>query len=301
MVARTEPTKSREQLWAEGRRYLAGTEWPAAVARAESLAAAGLASNIGWLAAAEAADAGTADAQTARYAEVARALGGLPGSSWLEVDTPHVGVDVSVETCVRALRTIADALPAGRMVQVGAEDGGRAEAVLRAVLGAHRLGVPVRATVQANLRRAAADLDRLVAAGVPVRLVKGGFRETAATALQDRAEIDTAFVRLARRVAAAGTPLSLATHDHRMWGRLLPELPGATVELLLGVRSDEALRLAAAGVPVRLYVPFGTAWEGYVAKRVADAEEVARREPPAGPAGADRKTWQAREKEGVRG
>ncbi|MGH4030319.1 proline dehydrogenase family protein [Actinomycetota bacterium Odt1-20B] len=277
-LPKTARTRSSEELWTEGRQYLAGTDWPAAAARAGELAGAALACNIGWLAG-EATDAHTAAAHTVRYARLAGLLGRLPATTWLEADAPHLGVDLGSEVCLRNLRAVASRLPAGRLIQIGAEDAGRTDVVLDTVLAAHREGLPVRATVQANLHRSEQDVDRIVREGCPVRLVKGGFRETPELALQNPALIDAAYARLARRLARARVPLTLATHDARMWQRLLlPDLPGVSVELLLGVLPEEALRLRRSGVPVRLYVPFGTDWQGYVAKRVSDAEAVRARE-----------------------
>ncbi|MDG9711941.1 proline dehydrogenase family protein [Streptomyces sp. DH10] len=271
MVAKALTTRPADALWEQGRHYLAGTGRAAAAARARELAGSSMACNIGWLTGV-AADASTAATNTAGYEQLAALLGDLPTTTWLEADAPHLGVDVSPELCLRNLRIVAEGLPSGRFIQIGAEDATRTDAVLGTVLAAHRQGLPVRATVQANLHRSEEDVERLIHAGTPVRLVKGGFRETAATALQDPAHIDTAYLRYARRIAAAGVPLTLATHDARMWRQLLPALSGTPVEMLLGVLPAEARRLRAAGVPVRLYVPFGTDWQGYVAKRVSDAE-----------------------------
>lgn len=62
------------------------------------------------------------------------------------------------------------------------------------------------------------------------------------------------FLAIAERLASLDADVMLATHDGlpREACRVLPD---ASVEMLLGVRTDEATRLAAGGVPVRLYVP----------------------------------------------
>jgi proline dehydrogenase len=52
---------------------------------------------------------------------------------------------------------------------------------------------------------------------------------------------------------------------------LLPALPGAGVEMLLGVRSDDLGPLVARGVPVRVYVPYGDRWFRYAMRRVAES------------------------------
>lgn len=43
------------------------------------------------------------------------------------------------------------------------------------------------------------------------------------------------------------------------------------VEMLLGVRPDDAAELAAKGVPVRIYVPFGEGWFRYAVRRWAES------------------------------
>ena len=40
--------------------------------------------------------------------------------------------------------------------------------------------------------------------------------------------------------------------------------------MLYGVRPDEQLRLAAEGYTVRVYVPYGDQWYGYLMRRLAE-------------------------------
>ncbi len=46
----------------------------------------------------------------------------MPETTWLSVDLSHLGLDVDPQRCVEHLAAIASALPAGRRIQVGAED-----------------------------------------------------------------------------------------------------------------------------------------------------------------------------------
>ena len=41
-------------------------------------------------------------------------------------------------------------------------------------------------------------------------------------------------------------------------------------QMLYGIRPDEQHRLAAAGETVRVYVPFGVQWYGYLMRRMAE-------------------------------
>jgi proline dehydrogenase len=76
---------------------------------------------------------------------------------------------------------------------------------------------------------------------------------------------------LAERLAELGADHSLATHDPALLDRLTRDRHEATLEFLLGVRSEDARRLAAAGHQVRIYVPFGPRWFRYYARRAAES------------------------------
>jgi proline dehydrogenase len=258
-----------------GQRYVAGLDRESALSKISELHAGGVACNIGRLVPV-APDEATAEATTAGYLSLARDLAGVAETTWLEVDLPQVGLDVSAGCCVRQLGRIAEQLPAGRWIQVGAEDSGRTDAVVEVVLAARRRGVPIRATIQANLRRSPADVARLVAAGMPLRLVKGGFAEPRQLAWAFGEPTNLAFLGLARQILRAGTGLTLATHDRLLQQALLPEAGDTAVEMLLGVRPEVVDELLGQGRQVRLFVPYGTDWSAYVAKRVEDAAKAER-------------------------
>lgn len=109
------------------------------------------------------------------YVQLAGMLTELPEAAWLATDLSHLGLEVDPAGCASHLAAIAGALPPGRRIQVGAEDHSRADAVLGWVLDVADRGLADRlgATAQANLRRTPADLERLIYAGVHIRLVKG--------------------------------------------------------------------------------------------------------------------------------
>jgi proline dehydrogenase len=129
----------------------------------------------------------------------------------------------------------------------------------------------VAATVQANLRRSPADADRLAEAGVPIRLVKGAYVESPALAHPWGDATDLAFIDLAYVIHAAGATLSLGTHDPVIREALLPALAGAGLEMLLGVRTEDLRPLAARGVPIRVYVPYGDRWFRYAMRRASES------------------------------
>jgi proline dehydrogenase len=257
-------------------RFVAGTDFESAAEVIRGLHAAGIAATLGWFAPV-AADEATARVTARRYAEIAAALADLPAGTNLEIDLPHLGLDVSPGLAVELVGEVAATLPPGSMIQFGAEDSGRTDEVLDVAVATHRRGLPVRATLQANLRRTPTDATWLVAEEVPIRLVKGGFSEPARIAYTTPAEIDTAVRRLAEQVTAEwtgpGTGLTVASHDPALqdWAGGLDPVP--PVETLLGVVPAAAARLAATR-PVRVYMPFGAEDDGYAARRLAEAADV---------------------------
>jgi hypothetical protein len=68
-----------------------------------------------------------------------------------------------------------------------------------------------------------------------------------------------------------GADVALATHDPTLRNALLREMPGVGVEMLLGVRGEDAVALARRGVRVRIYVPYGEDWFRYAMRRWAES------------------------------
>jgi proline dehydrogenase len=77
-------------------------------------------------------------------------------------------------------------------------------------------------------------------------------------------------------MSGAGYPM-LATHDPRLiaigedrarWFDRSPD--EFEFQLLYGVRPAEQARLAGEGYTVRVYLPYGTDWYGYLMRRLAE-------------------------------
>lgn len=133
------------------------------------------------------------------------------------------------------------------------------------------------AVLQAYLRRTEADCRALAYEGSRVRLCKGAYHEPESVAFTERIEVDKSFVRCLKvLLAGQGYPM-VATHDPRMveiaaslasrYGRP----PGSyEFQMLYGIRPEEQKRLAEAGETVRVYVPYGQEWYGYLMRRLAE-------------------------------
>jgi proline dehydrogenase len=252
------------------RSYVAGTRSEDALACADRLAAAGLASSIDFFGE-NVSDPMEADRVTDHYVALAEMLERASENTFLSIDLSHIGLDQAGEAVRRRLERIAAALPAGRRIQVGAEQERRADRILGAVSAVAREGGAVSATIQANLKRSRADAHALAEGGVPIRLVKGAYLEDPQIARPWGEPTDLAFLELAHELHANGAEVAIASHDAIMREALLRALPGIGVEMLLGVRSGDARAVAGRGLPVRIYVPYGDGWFRYAMRRWAES------------------------------
>jgi proline dehydrogenase len=174
-------------------------------------------------------------------------------------------------------RICAAARGVGTTVTLDMEEHHLAEPVLR-LLHELREDFPgLGCVVQSYLRRSEADCAALAATGSRVRLCKGAYSAPEAVAFTSRREIDLSYVRCLRELLAGpGYPM-LATHDPR-----LIEIAGAQAilagrsvdtfeyQMLYGIRPAEQRRLAATGARMRVYVPYGSDWYGYLVRRLAE-------------------------------
>jgi proline dehydrogenase len=131
--------------------------------------------------------------------------------------------------------------------------------------------------LQARLRRTEGDCRDLAYAGSRVRLCKGAYVEPDSVAFQEPGEVDRAYVRgMKILLAGEGYPM-LATHDPRLIeiagslaARFRREQGSYEYQMLYGVRPAEQRRLVRAGEKVRVYVPYGDEWYGYLIRRLAE-------------------------------
>jgi len=257
--------------WRAASRYVAGRSRSEALAAVATLLGQGHGVSVD-LFGEGVSDPAVADQVLEGYLALVAALPPPPADIWLSVDLSHLGLEAGATAVADRLAAIAEALPAGRRVQVGAEQLALTDSILACVTAVAARGLADRlgATVQANLVRSPADIDTLADAGVHVRLVKGAYQET--TGAHPYGEpTDVAFLRLAFQLAERGEAWSMATHDGRLREALLLARGSLPVEQLLGVRPEALDELHARGVPTRVYVPYGPEWFRYWLRRVAES------------------------------
>ena len=185
-------------------------------------------------------------------------------------DGEKVAHEYAAEICAKAASL-------GTTVTLDMEDHTTTDSTL-GILRALRADFPgTGAVLQAYLRRTEADCRDLSYEGSRVRLCKGAYSEPESVAFTDRGDIDRAYVRCMKiLMQGEGYPM-LATHDPRLveiGGALAvrsDRAPGSyEFQMLYGIRPEEQARLAAQGERMRVYVPYGDEWYGYLVRRLAE-------------------------------
>jgi proline dehydrogenase len=251
------------------RRFVAGDTIPVAVEVALDLKRRGFTVTLDRLG--EASSGASADAYAADASSLltAQAAAGLEPN--VSVKLTAIGLaEGNAVAAARLDRILATAQGVNGFVRVDAEYPNSLDQMHEIVAAARAAGRPVGAVVQANMQRSGADLEHLIAAGIPVRLVKGAY-DPGAEGVGDMEAVNAAYLALAERLIATNLPIAFGTHDDRIISKLgAAAQTRGEIQLLYGVRSDLAERLVANGWRVRIYTPYGPDWWPYSLRRMAE-------------------------------
>lgn len=263
-------------------RFIAGYEIPDAVRVTRELIDEGLAVTIDHLGE-DTVEMAQADSVTAEYLNLLAALKERELTDLAEVSVklsaigqalPGDGEKIAYDNALQICRAADDV---GTTVTLDMEDHTTTDSTL-SILSELRKDFPATgAVLQAYLYRTEEDCRALAHEGSRVRLCKGAYNEPATVAYQDPKDVDRSYVRCMKILfGGAGYPM-LATHDPRLIeiaGSLAARYrrePGSyEYQMLYGARPNEQLRLAQSGDVVRVYVPYGNDWYGYMMRRMAE-------------------------------
>jgi proline dehydrogenase len=261
------------------RRFVAGASTDDALRVTRELADGGLATSLDYLGE----DTVTAEQAAAVRDEYVGLLGRLRAASLtpaaeVSVKLSALGQKVDDRTAYEYARSICSAAAdAGTTVTLDAEDHTTTDSTLE-ILAELRTDFPTTgAVLQAYLRRTEADCRELAPSGSRVRLCKGAYAEPESVAFQSALDVDKSYVRcLNILMSGDGYPM-VATHDRRLvaiaedrarwFDRSTDEYE---FQMLYGIRPEEQARLAADGQTVRVYVPYGHQWYGYLMRRLGE-------------------------------
>ena len=195
----------------------------------------------------------------------------------------HMGLDVDATMAhdiVRGLVAKAASMSPKNFVRVDMEGSPYTQRTLDFVHELHR--VPgnedcVGGVIQSYMRRAEADVGKLLSERIRIRLCKGAYKEPEDVAFQKKSEVDSSYVKLMKMLMKSGVYHGLATHDETIIKEAKAfatreNIPPNAFEfqMLHGIRRDLQQGLVKQGWSVRVYIPFGTEWYPYFMRRLAE-------------------------------
>lgn len=259
------------------RRFVAGDTLEEALAVCERLQAGGIFSTLDHLGE-NVSTIEEASASCDAYVSALEQIGTRRLSSTIAIKLTQFGLDLSPAACLENVRRLeAKAKTAGSRVEIDMESSAYTERTLALAIQAGQECGCVRVCLQAYLHRSAADIGRLNAAGVPVRLVKGAYREPPSEAFPRKQDVDANYVGLMKTLLDHGVYPAIATHDERIVQEAIEYVQGRSIrrdsfefQMLYGIRRDLQRKLIDGGFRLRLYVPYGTEWYPYFMRRLAE-------------------------------
>jgi proline dehydrogenase len=265
------------------RRYVAGETLEDAVRTVRELSAEGAMATIDVLG-----ESVTRREQTEQtrdeYLQVLDAIvaNRLPAN--VSIKPTAIGLSIDPQLARENCRAICrKAAGSGTFVRIDMEDSPYTEKTLQLVLDLKEEYPDVGVVVQAYMRRTLADMDRLVAAKMNVRICKGIYVEPREVAFKDRQVVIENFAAIVDKHLAAGCYAGIATHDEACVQKALATIDRLKLtpdqyefQMLLGV--DPLLRrtILNAGHRLRVYVPFGRDWYAYSLRRLKENPSIAR-------------------------
>jgi proline dehydrogenase len=223
------------------------------------------------------------DDVTAHYLDVLTRVQAAGLDCPISVKLTQLGLDIDPEKTFQNVRTLAArAKTLGNRVWIDMEQHGYVDATLdvyRRVLAEYpNLGI----CLQSYLYRTPKDLASLIPLGGGVRLVKGAYREPPDVAYPKKADVDRAYLTLAKQMISpearsAGFIGVFGTHDQTIINAIrehadATKVPKSSFEfaLLFGIQRGEQAALAQAGYTIRCLISYGDYWFPWYMRRLAE-------------------------------
>jgi proline dehydrogenase len=258
------------------RRFVAGETLAEAIEAARGVESQGLLITLDFLGEGVRTPA-EADAATRRYLEMVDVISRAGIGRNLSLKLTQLGLDVHPSSAAANLRRILDRAE-GFFIRIDMESSRYTDATLDLFEALWREGYrQVGVVLQSDLIRTEQDLDRIVALGARVRLVKGAYLEQASVAFRKKADVDEAYRRQMERLLVEGHYPAIATHDavmieHAKQFAAVHAIGANRFEfqMLYGIRRDLQAALVRDGYRMRVYTPFGREWFPYFMRRLGE-------------------------------
>jgi len=263
-------------------RFVAGTQIADAVRATQAMNRAGMSVSIDNLGE-NVTNPDEARSSAQRYHEILDAIAAERLNANISLKLTHMGLDVDEQLArdlVRGLAAKAAAMNPRGFVRVDMEGSPYTQRTLDFVHELH--GMPgnqgaVGTVIQSYLFRSESDVEKLLAAGIRIRLCKGAYQEPPDIAFEKKSDVDANYLKLTKILLKSGIYHGLATHDENIIREakafaIREKIPRDSFEfqMLYGIRRDLQRSLVREGWRMRVYIPFGTEWYPYFMRRLGE-------------------------------
>jgi proline dehydrogenase len=217
------------------------------------------------------------------YHQILEAIATHQLNANISLKLTHMGLDVDEKLAreiVSGLVTKAASMDPPGFVRVDMEGSPYTQRTLDFVHELHAMpgnANAVGTVIQSYLRRSEADVEKLLAERIRIRLCKGAYKEPAEIAFPLKSDVDANYVKLMKILMKSGIYHGLATHDENIIQQaqafaVREKLSRDSFEfqMLYGIRRDLQRKLARDGWRVRIYIPFGSEWYPYFMRRLGE-------------------------------
>ena len=229
-----------------------------------------------------------------QYVDIIEYYGAIHTPIDISIKPTQLGLLLDKVDCeVRLIDLAGKAYEHGLTIRLDMEDSNVTQDTIDLCLRLHKEYSNIGIALQANLYRTEQDLTYMMEKGVPVRLVKGAYKEHINIAYQRKDLLHDVFLKQALRLVSdrcrsyyhyklATWPIpAIGTHDEKLLDDILGYLNkfnisknDLCIEMLYGIRRDLSFSLKKQGYCVRLYVPFGTDWLPYTLRRLREYKNL---------------------------
>jgi proline dehydrogenase len=196
-------------------------------------------------------------------------------NSRISFDLSHIGLSVDPELAFQNLLEMAEEAEKYHLsLMISMEESGKTDQILsiykKVVVKYTNVGV----TLQAQLHRTLSDLKDLLKYSGAIRIVKGAYQEPQDICIPRSEKLDQRYLELVDLCVKAGHHVSIASHDEVIYKQIIErgylQNPYVEAEMLYGIRPELCKQLKDDGLPVRVYLTYGSEWYLYLAHRIAE-------------------------------
>lgn len=211
----------------------------------------------------------------------------------VSIKLTQLGLNIDKELCKSNLQNIIkQADKTQNFIRIDMEDSSITQETLELVHWLKSEYSGVGTVIQSYLFRSEQDVVSLTTECIPIRMVKGAYKEPAQVAFPKKNDVDENFDHLTRicleKISHCDYPeissngrfpplIAIASHDDLRIENAIQyantkKLSKKTyeIQMLYGIRRDLQMKYSKLGYPVRVYVPYGTHWYPYFMRRLAE-------------------------------